>query len=29
MARDAEDKIGPVWGVENNPRVTRVGAVNS
>ena len=27
MAQDAEDKIGPVWAVENDPRVTRVGAI--
>ena len=27
MAENAEAKLGPVWAVENDPRVTRVGAI--
>jgi len=27
MAEDAEANLGPVWAAENDPRVTRVGAV--
>jgi exopolysaccharide biosynthesis polyprenyl glycosylphosphotransferase len=27
MAQNAEDELGPVWAAENDPRVTRVGAV--
>jgi lipopolysaccharide/colanic/teichoic acid biosynthesis glycosyltransferase len=27
MAEDAEDQLGPVWAVENDPRMTRVGAI--
>jgi sugar transferase (PEP-CTERM system associated) len=27
MTADAEAKVGPVWATENDPRVTRVGAI--
>jgi sugar transferase (PEP-CTERM system associated) len=27
MAEGAEDQMGPVWAAENDPRVTRVGAI--
>ena len=27
MAEGAEDQVGPVWAAENDPRVTRVGAI--
>jgi sugar transferase (PEP-CTERM system associated) len=27
MAHDAEAEVGPVWAAENDPRVTRVGAI--
>ena len=27
MADNAEAKLGPVWAVENDPRITRVGAI--
>lgn len=27
MTQDAEAKVGPVWATENDPRVTRVGAI--
>jgi len=27
MAQDAESENGPVWAVENDPRVTRIGAI--
>jgi exopolysaccharide biosynthesis polyprenyl glycosylphosphotransferase len=27
MAENAEAKLGPVWAIENDPRVTRVGAI--
>jgi sugar transferase (PEP-CTERM system associated) len=27
MTQDAEAKVGPVWAAENDPRVTRVGAI--
>ena len=27
MTNDAEAELGPVWAVENDPRVTRVGAI--
>ena len=27
MTEDAEAKVGPVWATENDPRVTRVGAI--
>lgn len=27
MARDAEERVGPVWAAHNDPRVTRVGSV--
>jgi len=27
MAENAETQLGPVWAVENDPRVTRVGAI--
>jgi lipopolysaccharide/colanic/teichoic acid biosynthesis glycosyltransferase len=27
MAEGAEDQMGPVWAAENDPRVTRIGAI--
>jgi lipopolysaccharide/colanic/teichoic acid biosynthesis glycosyltransferase len=27
MAQDAESENGPVWAAENDPRVTRIGAI--